>query len=493
MLERTSITLRLSLLFALTWTVALSGIGAYLYWSLDSHFTYRDTNDLIRKAERVRQILMEINASEDILSQQARLADAMVGRAPLYLTLLNPRGTVLFASAPFRLPDRQLRDAFPASATPDSTQLWHAGRGRWYRTLAAWAKLGDGPRQVLIALALDVSENQDFLSMYRHNLILAIVIGGALSALTGYVVTKRGVRPVREMAHTASMISAKHLSERLEVDRAPAELKPLASAFNTMLARLEDSFLRLADFSSDLTHELRTPINNLMGQTQVALTRTRSAEEYRRVLESNLEEYERLARMISDMLFLAKADHAQVTLRTESVDLRVELDKLAEFYEAHAQELGVRVVCAGEGHVAADRLLVQRAVSNLLSNAIRHTPAGGEVKLLTAHDDSGAVTVSVSNPGYGIPREHLDRIFDRFYRIDSARGSSHEGAGLGLAIVRSIMALHGGRVSVESAPHGVTTFALHFPAALSGGGTSRAKPPGAAQPREAFGRKGLTA
>jgi two-component system heavy metal sensor histidine kinase CusS len=331
---------------------------------------------------------------------------------------------------------------------------------------------------VLIALALDTAEQRALLASYRHHLVVALLSGGVLAALMSFLVVRHGLRPLRRMAATAYQISVDHLSERLSIEHAPAELKQLATAFNAMLARLEDSFGRLAGFSSDLAHELRTPINNIMGQTQVALTRTRTADEYRRVLESNLEEIERLSRMIAEMLFLARADHAQVTLRTESVDLRAELDKMAEFYEAHAQDRGVRIVCAGDGRVDADRLLVQRAVSNLLSNAIRHTPEGEEVRLWTVRDDSGTAIVNVRNPGPGIAREHLDRVFDRFYRIDSSRGVSHEGVGLGLAIVRSIMVLHGGRVSVASMPDGMTTFALHFPAVLSGGvcGSDKAAP-----------------
>lgn len=477
MLERASITLRLSLLFAAASVLLLAGIGAYLYRSLEYRFAQRDTAELGGKVELVRYILSGTSSRQDVPARREHFAHVVVGHPSLYLVVLDEAGEALFASSRLRLPEALLRKAAEATTTPTSTDLWQPSPDQRYRTLAAWGDLASGSNQrVLIALALDLTEQQALLASYRHHLVVALLSGGILAALMSFFVARHGLRPLSRMTATAYRISVDRLSERLDDENVPAELKQLVTAFNAMLTRLEDSFDRLASFSSDLAHELRTPINNLMGQTQVALTRTRSADEYRRVLESNLEELNRLSRMIADMLFLAKADHEQVTLRTESVDLRAELDKVAEFYEAHAQDCGVRIVCAGEGRVTADRLLVQRAVSNLLSNAIRHTPEGEEVRLWTVHDDNSTVTVNVSNPGLGIAHEHLDRVFDRFYRIDSVRGSAQEGAGLGLAIVRSIMMVHGGRVSVESVPNGVTTFTLHFPAAVvdSGRGADEA-------------------
>ena len=199
-----------------------------------------------------------------------------------------------------------------------------------------------------------------------------------------------------------------------------------------------------------------------MTQTQVALTRARSAEEYREVLASNMEEYERLARMIGDMLFLAQADNSLVTPRKEEVDLAREVARLLEFYEALAAESGVRLEAVGAVHVAADRLMLQRALSNLISNAIRHTRRGGTVSVGLAGEASQAV-ISVDNPGE-IPAQHLPRLFDRFYTGDPARRASGEGAGLGLAITRSIVAAHGGSITASSEA-GVTRFRVVLPAA----------------------------
>jgi two-component system heavy metal sensor histidine kinase CusS len=233
-----------------------------------------------------------------------------------------------------------------------------------------------------------------------------------------------------------------------------------------MLARLEDSFRRLSDFSSDLAHELRTPISNLMTETQVAISKARSADQYREVLYSNLEEYERLARMIADMLFLAKADNGLIVPSSEMVDLAIEARELFGFYEAFAEEHGVSLVLAGGGVVRGDRLMIRRAMSNLLSNAVRHTPREGSVKVLIEECRSGETRLSVENPGEEIEPKHLPRLFDRFYRVDSSRHKASEGAGLGLAITKSIVDAHQGTIQAFSS-NGSIRLAITFPA--SGG------------------------
>jgi two-component system heavy metal sensor histidine kinase CusS len=247
------------------------------------------------------------------------------------------------------------------------------------------------------------------------------------------------------------------------MDALPLELVDLAAAFNGMLSRLEDSFRRLSEFSSDLAHELRTPIGSLMTQTHVALSRTRSADEYREVLYSNSEEYERLARMIADMLFLAKSDHGLIVPRSEPIELENEVKELFEFYDALAEDQGIKLALDGHGEVHGDRLMIRRAISNLLSNAISHTPRGGAINVRIRDESNGAVRLSVENTGDGIAPEHLSRLFDRFYRVDPSRQRSTEGAGLGLAITKSIVAAHNGTVQAFSAD-GLTRFVILFPA-----------------------------
>jgi two-component system heavy metal sensor histidine kinase CusS len=233
-----------------------------------------------------------------------------------------------------------------------------------------------------------------------------------------------------------------------------------------MLERLQDAFKRLSDFSSDIAHELRTPISNLMTETQVALSRTRDATSYRATLESNAEEYERLARMIADMLLLAKAEYGQmgdwITAHGERVDLAQEVHNLFDFYEALAEDQGVRLELQGECQVWGDRLMLRRAVSNLLSNALRYTPRGGAVRVVLGVEGERALLV-VENPGPTIDATHLTRLFERFYRADPSRQqATGEGTGLGLAITQAVVQAHGGSIQVSS-DNGLTRFSMELP------------------------------
>jgi two-component system heavy metal sensor histidine kinase CusS len=461
-MPRLSITLRLSLLFALLSTVVLAGTGIYLHGSLERQFVERDTVELAGKVDLLRHMLIGMRTRAEVIAGERRFLDALVGHAKLHVVLLDKDGATLFANTPLRLPPEWIADAVPAGVTPSAAKMWEDSGGLRYRTLTAWANLAADARSLLIALALDTTEQQGLLAAYRRNLLVVLLLAGVATAVLGFVVSHRGLRPLHAMAGTAYRISASHLNERLDEAHVPPELKQLAAAFNAMLARLEESFGRLASFSADLAHELRTPIHNLLMQTQVTLTRPRQAAEYREVLESNLEEHQRLARMIEDMLFLARADHAQAALQREPFELRQELDKVVEFYKVLAAEHGVTIDCLGAGAVVADRHMVQRAIGNLFSNAVRHTPRGGRIEAVISADDHGPVRLTVSNPGPGIPAEQQSKIFERFYRAHGVRSSESGGSGLGLAIVRSIMYLHGGAVTVESVRDGLTSFTLRF-------------------------------
>ena len=275
--------------------------------------------------------------------------------------------------------------------------------------------------------------------------------------------------PLDAMARKAQHVSAERLHERMGGEPWPTELAILASAFDDMLLRLEESFSRLTAFSADLAHDLRTPLTNCMGEVEVALSQPRTPEEYRAILESALEELTRLARMVESLLFLARADNARPIISKVSMDARRELESMAELYDAVAQEKAVALACSGAGTLDADPTLLRRALGNLLSNAIRHTPPGGRV-LLDAREEDGGAVLCVRDTGPGIPAEDLSRIFDRFYRSPRSRTSNPQGLGLGLAIVKSIMGLHGGRVEIRNAPEGGAVVRLIFPPDPSGTG-----------------------
>lgn len=460
-----SITSRLTLFFSTGSTIVLLAVGLLVGSLVESHFEEQDRMELNGKLELVRHALAKVHTPTDLATVPRSLSDALIGHPDLSVAVLGPDRRVLFTSPNATFATHLLEQ--PSGSTPKAAKLvmWEQGRDV-FRGISAMAATGiHGQQPAIVALAINIEHHRAFMTAFRNNLWLAIAAGIVSTVLLGWIAARRGLAPVREMADVAKGISVSHLGDRLAPSNVPTELVGLAIAFNEMLARLEDSFRRLSDFSSDLAHELRTPISNLLTQTQVAISKERSTDEYREVLYSNLEEYERLARMITDMLFLAKADNGLIIPSSELVDLDREVQELFGFYEAYAEEQEVRLVLTGAGSISGDRLMLRRALSNLLSNAIRHTPRHGTVKVTIKQDPGlGRIRILFENPGETIPHEHLSRLFDRFYRIDSSRQKSGDGAGLGLAITKSIVDTHNGVIQVFSAD-GMTRFEIIFPKA----------------------------
>jgi two-component system heavy metal sensor histidine kinase CusS len=388
--------------------------------------------------------------------------DALVGHHGLALAVRGPDGQVWFATSGAEFLATLWERRPPNRDAPPPPVVWEHG-GKLYRGIVAYTATAIPalpPAQVVVAL--DIDHHRAFMVAFHGILRQAIVYGIALTGLLGWLAARRGLAPLRHMTAVVHGVSAQQLQERIDLMPLPAELVELASAFNAMLARLEDSFRRLAEFSADIAHELRTPLTNLTIQAQVALAHARSAEEYREVLYSSLEEYDRLARMVADMLFLAKADNRLLVPHRERIDLAAEVCALFDFYEALADDRGIGLAVAGQATVFGDRLMLRRALSNLLSNALRHTPRGATVRIALAPDANGATTVRVENPGAPIPAEHLPHLFERFYRVEPSRTRVSDGAGLGLAITRSIIAAHGGSITVASDAGG-TRFELSLP------------------------------
>lgn len=455
-----SLTVRTSLLFTLLAAGVFLVMGAFIRASVQHHFGEQDRFALEGKLELIHHILDEVRTPADRDRARRQLEEALIGHHDLSVRVRDAQGRDWLVNGQARIPDRLLdRPALPGAA-PLPLLTWR-NDGEDFRGLVAQLDAGGDTAPLTVAIATDTRHHASFLAAFEREL-LAIGIGGLLlMAAAGWAVTRRGFRPVRRMAEVAEGISAQRLDERLLADAVPTELQPLARAFNAMLDRLGDSLQRLSAFSSDLAHELRTPISNLMTQTQVTLARERTPDEYREILYSNLEEFERLGRMIADMLFLAKAEHGLVIPDSKPVDLRREIDAVCEFYEALAADKPVTLAVSGEGRVQGDALMLRRALGNLLSNAIRHADPGSEVALRLAISAEG-VSVRVVNHGDPIPPEHLPRLFDRFYRADPSRQRQDEGAGLGLAIARSIVQAHGGAISVISDQDG-TCFRLDLP------------------------------
>jgi len=307
-----------------------------------------------------------------------------------------------------------------------------------------------------------MTQEASVLSAYLERVWITVIGAVLVTLVLAYWVTSRGLMPLKAMADKAAEITPNRLSARLDVAHAPAELQSLAASFNAMLDRLEHGYERLLQFSADLAHELRTPIGVLIGETQVALAHERNVGEYRGVLESNLEELERLARIAQNILFLAQADHGQQRIERERLDIREELETIGAYFEGIADERRITFEIDADGEMSANAIMCRRAIGNVVVNAVRYATAGTVVRL-SGHADQYGARIVVGNRGPRIGQEELGKLFDRFYRGDAARSEFTESSGLGLSIVQAIMGLHGGSVTADCTRDGWIEFSLLFP------------------------------
>ena len=460
--QRASLTWRLTLLFAAASSVVLLLLGTLIARAVEQHFEEQDLAVLSGKLELTRQALEKVRSDQQMSAIAQLLDDSLVGHQGLAVVVRAPDGEILFATRgaefPQALLEREREVLRPL--------VWTSAPGTPMRGIAARVSTGlAGAAPAIVAVATDISHHQQFMRSFRATLWSFVVLAALLTGFLGWVAVRRGLSPLQAIRREAEAITAQRLDARLALAAVPAELGELVDTLNAMLSRLEDSFRRLSDFSSDLAHELRTPVSNLLTQTQVTLARSRTAEDYRDVLASNVEEFERLSRMIADMLFIAKADEGQIVPSRALIELDTLADELIDFFRLIADEKNVALTRSGSGRTIGDPSMIRRAISNLLSNALRHTDPGGRIEI--AIDSSEVATprrvrLIVANSGETIPASQLPRLFDRFYRADPSRSGEGTNSGLGLAIVKSIAEAHGGDVGVESAA-GTTSFILRLP------------------------------
>jgi len=458
------------------------GICIYLDYALQAEFLSEDRRNLRSLDDFLKQVLRE-STSLRATQGDSRLQQAKALRPNMHFVVRDAQGQIAESSYGVRWLLDAAASVQPLSGQASEPVLTITREGRMWRAALSEALLGDEARTaVAVVAAHDVTDREAFASRYRARLAAAALGAAIVAGLVGLVLVRTALAPIGAMARRAGAISVYRLGERLPENDVPRELRGLSVAFNQTLERLEDSFRRLSQFSSDLAHELRTPIGNLMGEAQVALRFPRSPEEYQEVLASAVEECERINRMIDGMLFLARAENAQAAMDRVSLTGEQEVVRVLEFYEGLLAERGVEVEVRGSARIWADPDLLRRALANLISNAISHTPAGRSITVELAEEADGSTSISVCNPGDRIPPEVLPHLFERFFRADPARGRSDCGSGLGLAIVRMIMQLHHGIATAASEAGGQTTFCLRFPGpSAAGGGAATA--PLSVQPR----------
>lgn len=458
-----------SLAVRLTFFISLSTILAFIAFtwimlhSVEQHFAEQDINDLQQISTTLNNILTSPSASEN--QKKNRIRELLTSYRNVSMILKNSQGDILLSSAEGnKLLPAEKDINFSKHLRAGDFFLWteeipgrvgHSGKEMKKETfrviVSSVSALQDGkPETYTLLMGLSIDFHLHYLEALKKNLILIATLISLMIVIIVHIAVRKGHQPLRSVSNAIKNITSENLDVRLEPERVPIELEQLVISFNHMIERIEDVFTRQANFSADIAHEIRTPVTNLVTQTEIALSQPRTQKELEDVLYSSLEEYNRMTKMVSDMLFLAQADNNQLIPERVMFDLRTEVMKVFDFFEAWAEEQNIALhfegcSCLTEG----DPLMFRRAINNLLSNAIRYTPAGQAVTVSLV-EKADTLQLTVENPGKPIAAEHLPKLFDRFYRVDPSRQRKGEGSGIGLAIVKSIVKAHHGKVNVES-------------------------------------------
>ncbi len=427
-MRKISLTARLTIIFVLIMAAACGGITLTLYGALRHELIWRDDRTLINRALQLRQLLQDGAKPEMLPLYFSRMVDTqqdilLIRQAAGPDVTINQTGIGLAA--------------LTAENQPGVLRRQRTKEGEELTILSLQGESNGGA--VTLTVARLARERAKMLEQYRQESLLVCLAALMLGAILSPLLIRRGLRAIGALSKITAATHAGRLSDSVPLNTLPRELLPLGEALNVMRSRLAHDFTRLTRFADDLAHELRTPVNVMLSQNQVALGQERTPEAYQQLLEGNIEELENLSRLTDNILFLARADHHNVALRKEVFSLPDTLENITDFLEPLAEEKGLRFALEAEGDIQADKMLFQRALVNLITNAVRHAPENTLVRIKTEATGE-AVDIAVGNKGE--PLAETEKLFERFWRGDEARNSV--GSGLGLALVKAIAELHGG-------------------------------------------------
>lgn len=462
---RWSIAARLACMFALAVVTIFVLMGAALFHVLERKLDHYQMQQLQGRMEDLRYMLVHSRSPQLATHVKEKMTDLQGADGHTRYWLWSEdaayrigKGAQWVAQ---QLPSSSLSPS-PSSAQSRLVRLSLPGETKTVAILGAELPANDMRPAVQLMVGTDAAGITETLQTFRIALVGLTLLAALIVAALGYWIAVVGLRPVQQLSADTQRIGRRQAGEdgteqgqeRLHLPVLPTELLTLGSSINAALDRLSATYLQLETFNADVAHELRTPVANLIGQTQVALSRERSAPELRDTLQSNLEELERLRGIVADMLFLARAEQGARAHDAVQVSLADEMGKIVEFFDMLLDDAGLQVHLTGDARAVVQRPLLRRALSNLLQNAIQHGVGKGpiEVKIesLTAGLD-GVAQLSITNASEAITPDQLAHLFDRFYRVDGARANSGESHGLGLAIVKAIALMHGGDVAAKQA------------------------------------------
>ncbi|WP_149507641.1 heavy metal sensor histidine kinase [Escherichia albertii] len=431
-MKRLSITVRLTLLFILLLSVAGSGIVWTLYSGLASELKWRDDTTLINRTAQIKQLLIDgvnpdtlpvyfnrmMDVSQDILIIHGTGINKIVNRTNVNNDMLNN---------------------IPASETISIAGI--------YRSIindteidALRVNIDEVTPSLTVTVAKLASARHNMLEQYKINSIIICVVTIILCSVLSPILIKTGLRDIKKLCGVTENMNYNDITEPVETSSLPGELKPLGQALNKMHQALVKDFERLSQFADDLAHELRTPINALLGQNQVTLSQTRSLSEYQKTIAGNIEELENISRLTENILFLARAQKSNVLINFELLSLKREVENLIDYLEYLSDEKDIHFKIDCDRQIYADKILLQRMLSNLIVNAIRYSPEKSLIYIASFLDENSYLNIDIASPGARI--NEPEKLFRRFWRGDNSRHSV--GHGLGLSLVKAIAELHGG-------------------------------------------------
>lgn len=464
-----SVAARLSAWYAGSSLGLLLVLSRVLDWTLSASLESEITQIAERERTEIGEILRESPGNlgelrEEVVRNQESGADTRIWVRMVDLTGagrdIESRGMTQLAVK---------RDSFPLPVDPNTA--W--GRGQHLdlpeeHARAFSALMSPSPQSSdrwMIQIAVDAMPTERVQTKYHSRATRLLLLAFAGFALVGHAIARNGLKPLRRIAREMDTIRSTTLDRRLPLQDLPAEVSVLATAFNEVLDRLDDAFLRLARSSADIAHELRTPLARMRLAAEVALQKSATPDLYKEALGSCLEEAVELSALIDRVLFLARSDGPESLTASIPIDVAAELERLRDLYEAAAAERGITITTSCQPvTVRGDRGLILRAIGNLIDNALVYTTPGGCIEL-KAFREADCVSIAVCDNGCGIPAEHLSSVFDAFNRVDRARSTDSGGAGLGLAIVKKVATLHGGTATIASTVGAGTTVTLSLPTA----------------------------
>ncbi len=416
---------RLSLWLAFQTLAGLAAICVAVYIAIALGLEMRQAKTLDEKSTQIDHVLAESGGGGSVEELRHRLDEVLTSHGDLSLILHRPDGSVFYERAP----------------TPGG----HATRVQTIHRAAS----GSDPSALTGQLSLSTADDHGLLARIAAILLAASLIGAGLISAGGYFVVRQGLQPLRALEAQTRRMTAGTLYQRLQISNPPQELAPLVAQFNALLDRLERAYEQLESFNADVAHELCTPLATLIGGTEIALRRERNADALKDILGANLDDLQRLASIVQDMLFLSQADRGALARRGPPASLRDLAQKVAGYHEAPLADASLTLKIQGEHVGSFDALLVERALSNLLANATRYADHGSAIQV-DIRADAALVSLQITNIGETISAEHLPHLFDRFYRAEASRSEATDHHGLGLAIVSAVARMHGGAPFVRS-------------------------------------------